>query len=98
MRKTVDLPHLCKRQMMWTTIKGSSLPGNLLEKPAPSSKYSTGYHLTGTWGLMRKQKCAERPCLVCGTADADKAAPKDQMMLGEAKEKHEKTRHKKLKQ
>ena len=98
MRQTVDLPHLCERQMLWTTIKGSSLPGNLLEKPATSPKYSKGYHSTGTWGLMRKQKCPERPCLVCGTAPVDEAPPKDQMMLREANEKHEKIRHKKLKQ
>ena len=49
MRTTVDLPNMCERQKIWTQMKKSSLPGNLLEKPATTTKYSKGYHLTGRW-------------------------------------------------
>ena len=86
MRKTVDLPHMCERQQIWTQMKGSSLPGNLLEKPATTPKDSKGYHSTGRWGLQQKQKCqSEKPCPVCGTAPLDEAPPKDQMLLWEAR-------------
>ena len=99
MRKTADLPHMCEKQQIWTQMKGSSqmLTGNLLEKTATTSKHTKGYQSTGRWGLQRKQKChPEKTCLVCGTAPLDEAPPKDQQILREAQEKHEKTRCKKL--
>ena len=99
MRKTADLPHTCEKQQIWTQMKGSSqmLTGNLLEKTATTSNHTKGYHSTGRWGLQRKQKChPEKTCLVCGTAPLDEAPPKDQRILREAQEKHEKTRYKKL--
>ena len=92
MRKTADLPHMCEKQQIWTQMKSNLMEGNLLE-----SATTKGYHSTGRWGLQRKEKChPEKTCLVCGTAPLDEAPPKDQQILREAQEKHEKTRCKKL--
>ena len=44
MKKLEALPDLCQKQMLWTQMRGSILPANLLEKASTSSSLNSSYN------------------------------------------------------
>ena len=94
MRKQPEetLPHLCAQQQVWALMQGSKLGANKLTKEPSSTHTLKGLHSTGSWGLMRKEKCLPveeggATCLMCGTAPVEEASAQDAVLLKAAKEK-----------
>ena len=94
MRKQPEetLPHLCAQQQVWALMQGSRLGANRLTKEPFSTQTLTGFHSTGSWGLMRKEKCLPvqeggATCLMCNTAPAKEVSVQDAALLKTAKEK-----------
>ena len=94
MRKQPEetLPHLCAQQQVWALMQGSKLGANRLTKEPSSTQPLSGFHSTGTWGLMRKEKCLPvekggATCLMCNTAPVGKVSDRDATLLKTAKEK-----------
>ena len=86
MQKLEKLPHLCTKEMLWTRMKGSILPANLLERAPSTSNPPSSYSSTGTWGLNRKELCVA-PCLPCGSATKKDCHMLDEKLLLEAQQK-----------
>ena len=93
MRKQPEetLPHLCAQQQVWALMQGSKLGANRLTKEPSSTQTLKGFHSTGSWGLLRKEKCLPveeggATCLMCGTAPVEEASSQDAMLLKTAKE------------
>jgi hypothetical protein len=94
MRKQPEetLPHLCAQQQVWALMQGSKLGANKLTKEPSSTQTLKGFHSTGSWGLLRKEKCLPveeggATCLMCGTAPVEEASAQDAALLKAAKEK-----------
>ena len=94
MRKQPEetLPHLCAQQQVWALMQGSKLGANRLTKEPSSTQPLSGFHSTGTWGLMRKEKCLPveeggATCLMCNTAPVGEVSDRDATLLKTAKEK-----------
>ena len=73
-------------------MKGSKLGANRLTKEPSSTQTLKGFHSTGSWGLLRKEKFLPveeggATCLMCGTAPAEEASSQDAKLLKTAKEK-----------
>ena len=72
--------------MLWTQMRGSILPANLLEKASTSSSSynDSSYNSAGSWGLDRKEKCIT-PCLPCGSSQTNDYHPLDEQLMAQAK-------------
>ena len=94
MRKQPEetLPHLCAQQQVWALMQGSKLGANRLTKEPSSTQTLKGFHSTGSWGLLRKEKCLPveeggATCLMCNTAPVEEVSTQDAALLKTAKDK-----------